>query len=91
MVELGLHHLRNDSLPTEIGYLRSGSMYQFYKTLQDLQKSPEKNEGLDVEPHLASTVQDRLSKRIKEPLSVLYTHESFLDELTEGELSLIHI
>ena len=85
VVELGLHHLRNDSLPTEIGYLRSGSMYQFYKTLQDLQRSPEKNEGLDVEPDPASTVQDRLSKRIEEPLSVLYTHESFLDELTEGE------
>ena len=85
VVEFALHYLRSDSLPTEIGYLRSGSMYQFYKTLQDLHRTPEKEEGLDVEPDPSSTVQDRLSKRIEEPLSVLYTHESFLDELTEGE------
>ena len=85
VVELGLRHLRNESLPTEIGYLRSGSMYQFYKTLQDLHRAPSEEEGLDVEPDPSSTVQDRLSNRIEEPLSVLYTHESFLDELTAGE------
>ena len=85
VVGLGLHHLRNESLPTEIGYLRSGSMYQFYKTLQDLHRTPEKEKDVDVDLDLSSTVQDRLSNRIKEPLSILYTHESFLDELTEGE------
>ena len=85
VVEIGLHQLKNQTPPTEIGYLRSGSMYQFYKTLQDLHRAPSKEEGLDVEPDPSSTVQDRLSNRIEEPLSVLYTHESFLDELTAGE------
>lgn len=85
VVEIGVSKLKDESLPTEIGHLRSGSMYQFYKTLQDLQRAPSKEKGLDVELDPLSTVQDRLSNRIEEPLSVLYNHESFLDELTSGE------
>ena len=85
MVDNALHLFKNQTVPTEIGYLRSGSMYQFYKTLNDLHRAPSKETGLDVKHDPFSTVQDRLSNRIEEPLSVLSTHESFLDELTDGE------